>query len=411
MRPARPSRVRAFRVVARAGYAANGDRPHPDRRDRRSSSPSAAAARPTRPGRSKPSPRRRSGSSPCGSSRSRCSRSARTTRSTASWRGAATPPRKWGRRIAEWGQALVFIALGLIAASVALGARPDADAVRAEDASRGILSIPGGPFVLGLIGIGHRDRRHRVHRDGRAAQLREARWTSRPERFGDGVKGLGIVGFIAKGVALIILGVLLVVAAVKVEPSAAGGLDAAIDALLALAYGPVARRRGRRRASSPTASSASSAHGTPDSDAHPLSTPFGVRRGRGEPGVMTDDTMTRERCSRTAEGTRRRHRFHDADDTGCRWQPRQPPDEHARDGRERRHLVLPGRRLQEGRTKPRPTAMWGCRTPTRRGCGSSRSPAARASSTTGRRWRSSTPPRSTSGSRTGSTLPTSRCCG
>jgi hypothetical protein len=53
------------------------------------------------------------------------------------------------------------------------------------------------------------------------------------------VKSLGLIGFIAKGVALIILAILLIVAAVKVEPDAAGGLDSAIDALLDLSYGAV----------------------------------------------------------------------------------------------------------------------------------------------------------------------------
>ena len=36
-------------------------------------------------------------------------------------------PKKWGVRVSEWGQTLVFLCLGLIAASVALGAKPDAD--------------------------------------------------------------------------------------------------------------------------------------------------------------------------------------------------------------------------------------------------------------------------------------------
>jgi len=47
-----------------------------------------------------------------------------------------------------------------------------------------------------------------------------------------------VVGFIAKGIALLIVSVLLVVGAVQVDPEAAGGLDAAIDALIAMPYGP-----------------------------------------------------------------------------------------------------------------------------------------------------------------------------
>ena len=68
-------------------------------------------------------------------------------------RGDSGPLGKWGRRAAAWGQAVVFAALGVIAAAVALGARPEAEST-AEDASRGILSLPGGPFLLGAVGVG-----------------------------------------------------------------------------------------------------------------------------------------------------------------------------------------------------------------------------------------------------------------
>ena len=144
--------------------------------------------------------------------------------------------RKWWRRIAEWGQTLVFAALGLIAASVALGARPNSDAV-AEGASRGILSIPGGPFMLGAIGLA-------IGVGGIAFVVMGVRRSFEgqlelPEGpIGVWVKTLGVAGFIAKGIALVVVGVLLLIAAVRVDPKAAGGLDGAIDALLRLPIGP-----------------------------------------------------------------------------------------------------------------------------------------------------------------------------
>ncbi|WP_439594270.1 DUF1206 domain-containing protein [Microbacterium sp.] len=143
---------------------------------------------------------------------------------------------KWGMRVSEWGQAAIFLALGVLAASVALGARPDADSA-AQVVSRGVLVVPGGVFVLGAVGLG-------IAIGGIAfvvmGVLRsfEKKMSIPSGALGDGVKVLGIVGFIAKGIALLILGVLLLVAAVKVDPDAAGGLDAAIAALLALPYGP-----------------------------------------------------------------------------------------------------------------------------------------------------------------------------
>ena len=56
---------------------------------------------------------------------------------------------------------------------------------------------------------------------------------------GQPVTGLGIVGFIAKGVALAIVGVLLLVAALSTDAEVAGGIDGAVDAMLALALGPL----------------------------------------------------------------------------------------------------------------------------------------------------------------------------
>jgi hypothetical protein len=49
----------------------------------------------------------------------------------------------------------------------------------------------------------------------------------------------GRTGYAAKGVALGVLGVLFVVAAVKVEPGRAGGLDAALRTLGAAPFGAV----------------------------------------------------------------------------------------------------------------------------------------------------------------------------
>ena len=49
---------------------------------------------------------------------------------------------------------------------------------------------------------------------------------------------LGIVGYVAKGLALAVVGILVVIAAVTTDPDAAGGLDEAIHSLLALPAGP-----------------------------------------------------------------------------------------------------------------------------------------------------------------------------
>jgi hypothetical protein len=144
--------------------------------------------------------------------------------------------KKWGARIGEFGQALVFLVLGGIAVAIALGARPDANET-AEQASRGILAVPGGPLVLALVGVG-------IGVTGVAfivmglARSFEKRMDLPPGGGGHAIAVLGVVGFVAKGTALIILGVLLIAAAIRMDPAVAGTLDEAMNAVLELPFGP-----------------------------------------------------------------------------------------------------------------------------------------------------------------------------
>jgi hypothetical protein len=149
-------------------------------------------------------------------------------------KGAA---RKWGRRAAEWGQALVFIGLGLLAAWVALGARPDGERA-AEDASRGLLDVWGGPIVLALVGVGFAIGGISFVAMGLMRSFRSRL------RIPDGKRGrtmtvMGVIGFVSKGVALLVVGVLLVIAAVRTDAETAASLDGAVQAILDLALGPL----------------------------------------------------------------------------------------------------------------------------------------------------------------------------
>lgn len=144
--------------------------------------------------------------------------------------------KKWGRRISEWGQAFIFIALGVVAIAVALGAHVDSEE-SAETASRGILLLPGGPILLGILGLG-------ISIGGISfvvmGVLRSfTKKLSIPTSpLGRVVTTLGVTGFIAKGVALVIVGLLMMLAGATVDASTAGGLDGAIQALLNVTFGP-----------------------------------------------------------------------------------------------------------------------------------------------------------------------------
>ena len=144
--------------------------------------------------------------------------------------------KRWGRRAAEWGQGAAFLAMGGIATAVALGARPDPDRT-AEDASRGLLAAPGGPVLVSLAGAA-------IAASGVAWIVMGVRRSYRqhvelpPGRRGHAISAFGAVGFVAKGAALLVIGVLFLVAAVRHDPRAAGGLGRAIESIRDLPLGP-----------------------------------------------------------------------------------------------------------------------------------------------------------------------------
>lgn len=143
---------------------------------------------------------------------------------------------RWGRRLAEWGQAAAYAAMGGLAAAVAFGARPNPDE-SAEDASRGLLGMPGGAAVLALLGTGIVVAGAAwIVMGARRSFSQQMRLPSRPLlRFA--VVLLGVLGFIVKGAALVTVGLLVLDAAIRHEPQSAGALDAAVDLLRALPFG------------------------------------------------------------------------------------------------------------------------------------------------------------------------------
>lgn len=142
----------------------------------------------------------------------------------------------WGTRLSEWAQAAVFLFLAGLSAAVALGAEPRADDT-ARAASRGILTVPGGVFVIALTGVG-------VIVAGVVFIVMGVRRSFRTKlalpagAIGRAASALGVVGFVAKGLVLGAVGLLLLVAAIRARAEESGSLDAAVRALLDLPGGP-----------------------------------------------------------------------------------------------------------------------------------------------------------------------------
>lgn len=145
--------------------------------------------------------------------------------------------KRWSKRISTAGSAIAYLAVGSTALTFALGGSKDS-----SESSQGItaqlLSSPGGVFVvvavgLVIIGIGG----FFVFKGATRKFLEDiAPPSGTPKR---AVVVLGIVGWIAKGVALIVVGILFLVAAATQDPEKASGLDGALTALAALPFGVV----------------------------------------------------------------------------------------------------------------------------------------------------------------------------
>jgi hypothetical protein len=145
--------------------------------------------------------------------------------------------KKWTHRASEVGKAVVYFLLAATAYIFASGGSTSSSA-SASDASAQLLAAPGGVALLVVIGVGVLA--IAAYFVGKGARKKFTADISVPSgAAGRAIVVLGVVGYIAKGVALGVVGVLIVVAAVTLDPSKSSGLDGALKALVALPYGTV----------------------------------------------------------------------------------------------------------------------------------------------------------------------------
>ncbi|GAB3743752.1 DUF1206 domain-containing protein [Microlunatus parietis] len=142
-------------------------------------------------------------------------------------------PRRTFRRVTAVGQAVVYLWLGVSAVRIVLGA--GAGGSRGEEtASARLLALPLGPTLLMAVGAV-------VIWIGGAQVVKGLRKSFVDDLSGAGrlTVTLGRIGFPAKGIALVLVGVLAGWAGISYDPAKAGGLDDALQALRGQAFGPV----------------------------------------------------------------------------------------------------------------------------------------------------------------------------
>jgi hypothetical protein len=145
--------------------------------------------------------------------------------------------KKWGHRVKYIGTAVAYVAIAITAAVYALGGRSDSSS-STQTFSAQLMATPGGVAFLVLVGlivlaigvafvVRGFTRAFEKHLDLPAGVARQ------------GIVAFGVVGYVAKGIAVGVTGVLFVVAAIVHDPESAGGLDAALHSLAQLPFGPL----------------------------------------------------------------------------------------------------------------------------------------------------------------------------
>jgi hypothetical protein len=146
------------------------------------------------------------------------------------------------RRIAAVVRAVIAIALGVYAARLATGSGGGGSGdQRQQEFTAKLLSLPAGQVLVAVvaavvIGVAVSEIRKGI----RKSFLHDLDLEDLPSGSQQWVRRLGVLGYLAKGVVLGIVGVLLAIAAFQSNPSEAGGLDLALKTLAAQPFGVVA---------------------------------------------------------------------------------------------------------------------------------------------------------------------------
>ena len=141
------------------------------------------------------------------------------------------------KQVTSGAKAVIYAALGVSAASVALGSGSWSSQSQ-QQATSGVLAWPAGHVIvvvtgLIIIGVGVAG----VVKGVKKSFGEEIDTSSMSPIARKGVARLGQVGYIAKGVALGVVGGLLSYAALTFERQKAPGLDGALQAILAQPFG------------------------------------------------------------------------------------------------------------------------------------------------------------------------------
>lgn len=139
-----------------------------------------------------------------------------------------------GARVRATAKAITYLALGVLAWQVAQGGGSGDGSQTGALMSSGLGRVAVAAAGAVVVGVGG----YHVYK-GLSQKFTEDLQGGTAGGLGRGVIGVGVAGYAAKGVALVVVGVLFVVGAVQADPEKVSGLDVALRTQAELPFGKV----------------------------------------------------------------------------------------------------------------------------------------------------------------------------
>lgn len=139
-------------------------------------------------------------------------------------------------RVKALSRVVLYAVLGGTAFVVARGGSTDGEETT-QDVTATLLQAPLGRLLVGALGLAVVGVAVYHAYKGGSKKFLETLTTTGSGAVGRGVVAAGMVGYVAKGVALLIVGLLFLVAAWTADPDEAAGLDGALQTLAQQPFG------------------------------------------------------------------------------------------------------------------------------------------------------------------------------
>ncbi|MGQ7296651.1 DUF1206 domain-containing protein [Quadrisphaera sp. KR29] len=145
--------------------------------------------------------------------------------------------REAGEAAKGLGKGVVYLVLAGTALTFARGGSSSSES-STDDVTATLMGSPGGALLVGAVGLAVLGGGGYLVYKGCSRKVADDLAGSGPSGRARGAAlWAGRAGYVAKGLALVVVGVLFLVAAVRNDPSRAGGLDAAMRTLVGAPFG------------------------------------------------------------------------------------------------------------------------------------------------------------------------------